>query len=116
MPTEDEDDEIFRLKAKHVFWTSNPLGTFLGGVFMDMVELGVLEYGKDEERSAGTPAIRGAGNRFPVFIYCPRVVTMGGKYRLIKACQSTLQKMELVTTETEPTAWPKPEYINRVNY
>jgi hypothetical protein len=60
MPTEEGDGEIFRLKAKHVFWTDNPVGVFLGGVLGELAELGVLDHDDEEERFRWNPGYGGS--------------------------------------------------------
>lgn len=46
----EDDLELFRTKAKHIFWTDNKIGRALYCMLMDLVGAGILEYDKEEAR------------------------------------------------------------------
>ena len=54
------DDNLFRTKAKHVFWTNNPVGDALYQMMRELAGVGILEYDEEEMRYRWNPVFKGS--------------------------------------------------------
>jgi hypothetical protein len=54
------DSDLFRTKAKHIFWTNNPVGNALYRMLRELAGVGILEHDQEEMRYRWSQAFRGS--------------------------------------------------------
>jgi hypothetical protein len=54
------DPNLFRTKAKHVFWTNNPVGEALYRMLCELAEVGILEHDEEEMRYSWNKEFKGS--------------------------------------------------------